>query len=252
MKWMLAPIALVGCWNAERPTSAPANVSTVETGPRIVPSVVIVSDVEWEACGECDGQMLEGGNAPLKFVNLPAVTVGGDLIAVAEERDGWGHVPIPGVRLLGRDGKTVKWLAVPGNGEEAAAAVRAANAELAKQAWSPLEKPVRKVTEHGDDASETALTFGRFQAIYKQRNDGNSWLPPSEIRVLDQTGRAVIERRDTERAWNAPPACNLPSFELVGASATAGVILFTTGLGMGGHDCDGIEQRPSWHVLAFR
>jgi hypothetical protein len=41
------------------------------------------------------------------------------------------------------------------------------------------------------------------------------------------------------------------SFQFVGACASPGVLLFMTGLGMGGHNCDGVEQPPTWHVLTF-
>ena len=244
----VALLALVaGCWNAEHSTpTPPTNVSTAAPVVGVVPSVEIISDAEWAECPDCDDQSREGG-APLRFKNFPAVTHTGDLIAVAEERDGWGHVPIPGVRLLDRNGKTARWLPIAG-----ADAVTAANAELAKYAWSTLDKPTPKVKELSDTLSETELTFGPYTARYKRRDDGNTVLPPSEIRVFDAAGHALAERTDTETAWNAAPACNLPAFTLVGASASGRVILFMTGLGMGGHDCDGVEERPNWHVLSFR
>ena len=200
---------------------------------------------------DCDEQSLEGG-APLRFANLPAVSVDGELIAVVEERDGWGHVPVPGVRLLARDGTTVTWLPIAGTDAQATAAADAVNRELARHTWTRLALPTPTTRALPDDGLETELTFGPYAAHYWQRHDGDTRLPPAEIRVVDGAGHVVAERRDTERAWSAPPACNLPAFQLVGVSATARVMLFTTGLGMGGHNCDGVEQRPRWHVLAFR
>ena len=117
--------------------------------------------------------------------------------------------------------------------------------------WVPLTRPEPNHKELSDELSETAIAFGAYTAVYQRRNEGNYWLPPSELRVTDARGRVVVERKDTERVWHAQNACNLPAFELVGASAKPGVILFRTGLGMGGHDCDGIVQPPHWHVLAF-
>lgn len=244
-------ILLAGCWNAEQTSAAtPANVATAAPAVGVVPTVEIISEAEWEACADCDDQSREGG-APLRFVHFPAVTHTGDLIAVAEERDGWGHVPVPGARLVDRRGKTVRWFPIAGAGADAKVAVTAVNAELAKHTWSTFEAATPKVRELSDTLSETEVTFGSFTARYKRRHDGNTSLPPSEIRVIDASGRVLVERTDTERAWHAPPRCNLPAFELVGTSTSGRVMLFKTGLGMGGHDCDGVEQRPSWHVLAF-
>lgn len=217
----------------------------------ITPVVELVSQAEWDACAECDGQQLEGGR-PLRFANFPAVSDDGALIAVVEDRDGWGHVPSPGVRLLDRRGATARWLPVDGEGIDATTAIPAANAELAKHAWAPLVAPPPTVREIDDTESETTLAFDGYTVRFHQRSDGDVWLPPSEIHVTEtSSGKLLVERRDTETAWSKPPACNLPHFDFVGANGKHGIVLFTTDLGMGGHNCDGVLQRPSWHVLAF-
>ena len=257
----LSSLLLAGCWNStpSSPQTPPAE-ATASASPGVVPTVELVSEKEWEACQEqqgslrpdfyCEDQMLEGG-APLRYAKFPAVARDGSLIAIVEERDGWGHVK-PGIRLLDREGGTVKWFSIEGAGAVAKAGVKRANAELAPPAWVARPKPELNHKELSDDLIETEIAFGDYRAVYKRRNEGNYWLPPSHIRVTDARGRVVVERKDTERAWDAQNACNLPSFELVGASAKPGVILFMTGLGMGGHDCDGVLQPPHWHVLAFQ
>lgn len=256
----LSTLLLAGCWgSASSPAeTTPANTAAPTKGG-VVPTVELVSEQEWEKCQEegrelapgfyCDGQILEGG-VPLRYAKFPAVSTDGKVIAVVEERDGWGHVK-PGVRLLDRDGRTVQWFSFEGAREVARGAVERANKELATRAWVPLTKPEVSSKELADDLAETALAFGDYTAVYKRRNDGDYWLPPSEIRVTDTQGRVVAERTDTERAWAAGNACNLPAFELVGTSAKPGVILFKTGLGMGGHNCDGVLQPPHWHVFTF-
>lgn len=260
----LSSLLLAGCWSGAPssqtpPATATATATATAASPGVVPTVELVSEKEWAACQEqqgslgpgfyCDDQLLEGG-VPLRYANFPAVARDGSLVAVIEERDGWGHVK-PGVRLLDREGRTVTWFSLEGTGDVAKAAVERANAELATRDWVPLTKPELNHKELSDELSETELAFGDYTAVYTRRNEGNYWLPPSGIRVTDARARAVVERTDTERAWAAQNACNLPSFELVGVSARPGVILFMTGLGMGGHDCDGILQPPHWHVLAF-
>lgn len=252
-RWWLSIVVLSGCWSGSQPSAppAPATSRASTTAQPVVPSVEVIGQAEWEACADCDEQSLEGG-APLRFANLPAVTLEGDLIAVVEERDGWGHVPVPGVRILGRDGMTITWLPIAGTGAQAATAAGAVNRELARHTWTRIMRPAPTTRALPADGLETEVTFGPYTAHYRQRHDGDTLLPPAEIRVVDGAGHVIAERRDTEHAWSAPPTCNLPAFQLVGVSATARVMLFTTGLGMGGHNCDGVEQRPSWHVLALR
>ena len=254
----LSTLLLAGCWQTEpsRPTAPPVAKARAT---RVTPVVELVREDERRACEAagtelegglaCDGQSLEGG-APLRYRRFPAIARDGSVLAVVEERDGWGHVR-PGVRLIDRDGRTVEWLALGGTGDAVRVAIVRANAALASRDWVVLEEPAQQGRELADDLSETTLAFAGFTATYRRRNDGNTWLPPSQIRVVDARGRVVAERTDTERAWAASPACNMPRFELVGASASPGVLLFRTGLGMGGHNCDGVVQPPAWHVLTF-
>ncbi len=219
----------------------------------------LVNDVEWDACEKamgdlpggvcCDGQCLEGG-LPLRYRDLPAVSRDGQWIAVIEERDGWGHVR-PGIRVLDRRGRSKTWLPLHGTGATARKRVESANRALARRTWVALAAPAPSHRELSDELVETTLTLTGATVVYRRRSDGNVWLPPSSIRVTGADGHAIVERTDTERAWSAPPRCNLPRFELVGASASAGIVLFATRLGLGGHDCDGVLQPPSWHVLSF-
>lgn len=255
----LSSLLLASCGSRAPSSPTPPATATATASPGLVPTVELVSEQEWEACQEqqgslgpdfyCDGQMLEGG-VPLRYSMFPAVARDGSLVAVIEERDGWGHVK-PGIRLLDREGHTVQWFSLEGTGDVARAAVERVNAELATRDWVTLTKPELTHKELSDDLVETAIAFGDYTAVYQRRNEGNYWLPPSELRVTDARGSVVVERKDTERAWEVQHACNLPAFELVGASARPGVILFRTGLGMGDHNCDGILQPPHWHVLAF-
>lgn len=252
--FVVAVLAVVaGCWGS---VPAPANAPVVEVAapparPRtIVPSVRVMSDAEWRACETCDDQELEGG-VPLRYAHLPAVTVDGSVIAVIEERDGWGAVPVPGIRLIDRTGATLEWLRLDGTGDAAEANVAEANVALARRRWLALAVPKVSQRQLSDTEVETTLALERFDVVYRRRDEGNFWLPPSSIRVSDRAGRVVLERTDTERAWLAPPRCNLPRFELVGASGAARTVVFRTWLGLGSHRCDGIEQRPTWHVLAW-
>ena len=260
-RWLLFLMPLVaGCWHTapgHPPVSAPA-AAPRPVAPSDVPRIELVDDAAWDACtavgGElegglsCDTQSLENG-VPLRYLQFPAIARDGSVLAVVEERDGGGHIR-PGVRLIDRDGRTVQWLALDVTGD-AARSVTAANAALATRNWVALSVPAKHEQQLADDLVETRLGVGGFTAVYQQRNAGDGWLPPSDIHVEDARGRVVAHRTDTEQAWTAPPACNLPSFELVGASATPGVLLFMTGPGTGSHACDGVAQPPTWHVLTF-
>ena len=243
-------VALTGCWSGSAPAPESPAAPVAKVAGTVVPSVRMMTPAEWEACETCDEQSLEGG-APLRYKNLPAVSTDGTLIAVVEERDGWGHVPVPGIRLIDRTGATVKRLSVGGDRVAAEPLVAQANGELAEHTWLPLALPEMDQRELSDTESATEMFVGDFSVTYRRRNDGDVWLPPSVITVAAKGGAKIVERTDTETAWHNPPSCNLPSFGPVGANATARVVLFTTGLGMGGHNCDGVEQLPSWHVLAF-
>jgi hypothetical protein len=260
-------LAIAGCFRGgptDTASMSPTTPAKPVTARTAIPSVDVISSTEWEACAassqpvldngidhqlDCDGQVLEGGT-PLRYRQLPAVAADGTVLAVVEERDGWGHVE-PGIRLIDREGHSVSWLPLDGTGAAATAAVARANTVLRERAWVPLARPEVEERLLSDEHSESTISVGTFTAVYERRNDGDTWLPPSVITVTDARGRKVVSRTDTERTWLASPRCNLPRFELVGASASPGVILFRTGLGMGGHNCDGVKQPPAWHVLAF-
>ncbi|MDB4955616.1 MAG: hypothetical protein JWO36_3185 [Myxococcales bacterium] len=253
-------LLFVGCWQTEpgHPQAAAA-AAPLPVAPSVPPTIELVGAAEWEACMDsgatlegglfCDGQSLEDG-VPLRYQRFPAIARDGSVLAVVEERDGWAHIR-PGVRLIDRDGRTVQWLALDGTGDAARAAVQFANAALATRDWVALTNPSKHEQLLADDLFETTIRVGGFTVVYRRRNEGNWWLPPSEISVEDARGRVIAKRTDTERAWAVQPACNLPSFQFVGASAAPGVLLFMTGLGKGGHRCDGVEQPPTWHVLTF-
>jgi len=261
-------LALAGCYRDAPAPGAPANIAPTPTAVRadaVVPSVAVVSEAEWEACeasdkptidlglgGEpfyCEGQSLEGG-APLRYHQLPAVTTDGSLIAVVEERDGWGHVS-PGIRFLDREGKSVSWFPLDGTRATVDSKVAKANAALREHAWIPLSRPLPTQVPIDPDHVRATLTIGTYTATYERTNQGDYWLPPSRITVRDAQGRELVSRTDTERAWLSLPRCNLPHFVFFAANASPGVLLFKTELGMGGHNCDGVEQPPAWHVLTF-
>jgi hypothetical protein len=261
MRSVLA-VVLVGYGQAAlgSPTAVAPTAPTAPTAPATTPTVELVDTAAWKSCqalpgGEleggvtCDEQSLEGG-VPLRYRRFPAIARDGSVLAVVEERDGWNHVR-PGIRFIDASGRSVRWLPLDGTGEAVRNAVTRANAELAKRDWVVLTRPPTHDEHLADDLIETTISFDKLTAVYRRRSNGNWWLPPSSIRVLDPRGRIVVERSDTERTWAAQPRCNLPSFRFVGASASPGALLFTTGLGMGDHRCDGVEQPPMWHVLAF-
>ena len=242
--------ALTGCWSdgATVPLS-PASKPAPVAREAVVPSVRMMSQAEWDACKDCDEQSLEGG-APLRYKHFPAVSADGAVIAVVEERDGWGHTSVPGVRLLDRNGATLKRLALGGDRGAAEPLVAQANAALGAYTWLPVEMPPVKHREVSDTESESRLVLADFAVTYNQRSNGDYSRPPYRIKVTTHDGR-VINERNVETEWSHEPGCNLPAFEFVGGNATARVVLFKTGLGMGGHNCDGVEQPPAWHILAY-
>lgn len=242
-RWVATLVLVAGCWTG---SPAPQEPAVKPVAATLQVGVERISDRDWTG----DGQMLEGG-VPLRFIHLPAVSVDGAVIAVAEERNGWGAVPIPGIRLIDRRGRTLRWLPLGGVEPAVTTAIRDANAALAEHRWLPLVMPEAQTTELSAVSVETTLVLDHHRVIYRQRDEGDYWLPPSIIRVIDRQGATILTRTDTESAWSASPPCSLPAFQLVGANDSVGVVLFTTGLGLGSHNCDGVEQRPSWHVLAY-
>ena len=270
MRAVMIAILTTGCYQAAPATSPPAiaPVAPAAAAPGPQPRVRLAS-LFWGDDGSpaaLDNESLEGWPA-YAYTNLPAVSADGSLIAVVEERDGDGHRPVPGIRILSARGGTHAWFPLvppapkPGSpGEEAEmlttfkALVDAANRELGARTWIPLRRPpAAKVSEAGRDRTVT-WDIGRHTLVHElaDYDEARDWgQPPTRIVVLDATGAEVLALPETRTSWDVGGGCNFRSWSLVGVREEPGIALYQLELGMGGHDCDGVVQPHDWRVVAF-
>jgi len=263
MRAVLIAMLMTSCWQGAPPAApiAPtAPAVTVTPGPQ--PHVRLASLFHGDHADDFDNQSFEGW-PEYAYANLPAISADGSLVAVVEERDGWGHRPVPGIRILAVRGGTHAWfpLVPPGKrpdsqADEAAlhstfvSLVSAANRELAKRRWLPLETPpVATVDELATDRVVT-WPIGTHRLVSHKANRDEPQ-PPTRIAVLDRTGAEVVTISDTATRWSLPATCNLTSWKLVGVRDAPGIALFQLELGMGGHNCDGVVQPHDWRLVAF-
>ncbi len=150
---IVAALVTSGCFTSTVPLSS----NTAAVGPPAsaahdpTPSVRIVALYHAPHADDVDSQSLEGW-PELAYTGLPAVSLDGSQVAVVEERDGWGHVPVPGIRILG--GAQERWFPLipdrarpSSEAEERAmrstfdALVERANSALRSTRWLSLEMP---------------------------------------------------------------------------------------------------------------
>jgi hypothetical protein len=188
-----------------------------------------------------EDQMFEG-HPPFAYDDLPAIADDGSRVAVVEERDGWKHTPVPGVRILEiPGGKTLAWLPLVPNPD---ARVKAANEELAKVRWRPLAHEAQEKTPQGRiDWSVDGLTISLH---------GGEPGAPDRVTIADEaSGAALFETPGT--AWaRKPHRCATPDLRLVGASRAHRVVVFRQQLGPTTHACDGVAIPVDYRVAKLR
>lgn len=211
---------------------------------------------------------------------LPAVRADGALVAVVEERDGWGHTKTPGVRFVATsDGSTAAfhplvtgandmrtYAVVNARRAEFSALVDAANAGLDAQAWWPLLPPGEPTIEldEGKGFRKAALAEGcescRVRVRWSVtgvvvtltgRRFQGFGIPPAdaELATVAVDGKEVARVRAA--AWPRAASCSTTVLTPVGVRREARTAVFTETAVETTHACDGVAEPRVWHPVRW-
>jgi hypothetical protein len=197
----------------------------------------------------CHDQDCEG--APrFAYDYLPAVSADGHHVAIVEERDGWAHTRMPGVRVSSTDsGASEAFFSVivPGvdltrdlrRKAEYESLVRTGNEGLAAFDFRPLFPAT-------EETSESGRTILRVAGIQIEVSSPDQ--PRPEIVIRHGTVTKHVPTHD----WDPGSGCSLRAFRFAGARPDVRVAVFVSEITMTGHNCDGVAERQPWAVRAVR
>jgi hypothetical protein len=251
---------------------ASASSSTSVAAPRVRPQVRVQ---QWL----CESQMCEGWPT-YAYDYLPAASADGDVVAVVEERDGWGHTRTPGVRFVATSSgasaafhplvtgtnDVTSYAVVTARRTEFAALVDAANTALDARAWWPLLPPGEPAIEldqgngfreaSGADGCEACRVRVRWSVAgivvtLTGRKFIGSGIPPNDadLATVAVDGKEVARAR--AGAWPKAPSCSTTVLEPIGVRREARVVVFTETRVLTTHFCDGIEEPRVWHSMRW-
>ena len=221
------------------------------------------------------------------YDHLPAVTTDGAIAAVVEERDGWGHVPDPGVRFVDtRDGASLEFHALAqgkrdlGTYEafakrksELEGIVAKVNAALDAKRWVtllPAGDPLTFMLQEGrwvkidaEDINCVACTFesrwtasGVTVALVTSSPSFGDGVAPKSVKGVKITvdGKVVLEKKTNGGAsgplWPVKAGCSERKLVLLGVRRDPNVALLRETNGATSHACDG--KREPQEVRALR
>lgn len=231
----------------------------------------------------CEDQECEGGPT-YAYDDLPAVHEDGSVVAVVEERDGWGHTKSPGIRLLSSSSATLAFYPVVSKNakthdEADIAASRAkhepllaaVNAELSKATWRPLLPPnfvawevrvngqwtaAESLAENAARPEERAVSeVAGVRLTFYARPNSSGFSGPNrvDLDVLDhidlQTENKVVASINT-RSWT-DHRCSQTVVRALGVRPELRIALLAQMSGRTSHACDGKEEKDSYHVVRW-
>lgn len=233
----------------------------------------------------CDDQACEGWSS-FAYDFLPAVTTDGAIAAVVEERDGWGHVPDPGVRFVEtKDGASLEFHALAqgkrdlGTYEafakrksELEGIVAKANAALDGKSWVtllPAGDPLTFMQRDGgwtkidgEDGKCVSCTFesrwtasGITLALVTSQPSFGDGVDPHRVRGAKVTvdGKVVLEKKVDVSAtlWPVKKGCSDRKLVLLGMRRDPNVAVLRETHGATTHACDGKREPQEVRVLRW-
>lgn len=203
-----------------------------------VPAIRIVA-------ATCEAQECERGQV-LAYDNLPAIDATGDLVALIEERDGWGHVAQVGVHLVSERGAVAFWPTATSGPQ----GVADANADLARRAMRPL-LPFAESTSAtlADGKRSVSFVQGDVRVTVLDPRDNEPDAIRFELLVVTQNGREVARRTGASLPDQA--GCSSRKMVLEGARGDVRALALTYTNGTTSHACDGVAEPQVHHVVRW-
>lgn len=268
MKALIAVVSLVACSPSHaaplaRPPSPPGGPATSTLrasshAPSASRSRSLVRAVRWL----CEEQACEGG-PEFAYDGLPAVSANGDHVAIVEERDGWGHTPAPGVRIVNATtGASERFLslAVPSvdlrrdlsKKSVYEARIRAANEALSAYDLRPLWPADEHRGEPVDGAEgKPVRVVARVAGVRIEMRYGDRAVSTEKLLevVVEHGG---VTKRVAAGAWDAGGVCSHRAFRLSGLRPDVRVAVFVSEITSTTHGCDGVPEPQPWPVRVVR
>jgi len=220
----------------------------------------------------CDEQFCEG-KPVIAYDYLPAVTESGDLAALVEERDGWGHTARVGIHLVGDKGERAFLPAVTGGSTRTfaeyarkadahKAAIDTANAALATHPLRPLYRlsPAgEEVLVNGAWVAATssdqpgkrrrAFTYDRVRVVVTAAADDTHAETRFDSLAIIVDGKEVARKSGAELPDRAGCSARRMLLEGVRAESKALAVTYTNGLTT--HACDGNPEPQVHHLVRW-
>lgn len=229
----------------------------------------------------CEEQQCEGWPT-FAYDYLPAVTKDGATLAVVEERDGWGHVPDPGVRFLDATKATsvafhplargerdiTSYAAFAKRKTELEDLVAKANEALDARSWVtllPVKDPPTfvdrgkgwekldgavddcKSCRFRTDWSVAAVTVSLISKAFAGGVAAPGALERASVTVDGRTVKTVTDMT----SWRAKKGCAERILQLVGIRRDPNVAAFLETSGSTTHACDGKREPQEYRVLRW-
>lgn len=234
---------------AAAPDAAAPVATTTRAGQPVTPRVSMK-----KLDDTYDGRANEGWPV-FEYEGLPALSEDGTKLAVVEERDGWGHTPVPGVRVVDTaTGRSLQFLAlVPaGKGPEALAAlakletvfkarIAAANEALAKVKWESLADVTADNAKDRDGWKVDGLAIAVEWATSEPGD-------LKKVAIRDAASNQILVERDAT-PWRRTMACATPDLRLIGSNRAKKLVAFSQHLGSTLHNCDGIAIPKEYRIV---
>ena len=189
-----------------------------------------------------------------EYDGLPAISTDGTKIAAVEERDGWGHTPVPGIRILdAATGRSLEFLPLvpPGTAPGGSAALQrlaptfqartgAANAKLARTQWESL------AGVGGDRTAGPEWAVDGWKIKCDRQPDSDEL---ARLTVVDSASGKVLLDRNLATWSRANINCATPDLRLVGVSRARKIAVFRQQLGGTLHNCDGVPVPVEYRIV---
>jgi hypothetical protein len=187
------------------------------------------------------------------YEGLPAVSADGTRVLLVEERDGWAHVPVFGLRVVSVE-PTAKgeWHPLAPSANAPAGAKQRARMvgtlqSRAKAIEAALDQTMWELLA-GENAEPAGDGSWKLEGLHivLGRSDAQE---PKTLRITDTANGDLLTDQDITGWTRKGVRCAGTDIALRGISRARRVVVFSQGVGPTGHDCDGVAVATAYRAV---